>query len=304
MPRRADRRRAALALTGLALALGAALWQPGGGQRAEAAHTSNPKGHYWTDGAVTTTRLWFHVNIWTQPCTGRGCPQPPVVTDRSHCTLRGTDPDNVDSDGCGHSRDDWSWGGHGGCVTVDGNRHCHNDDMGQIEHFCVGGSASTVTAAAHCGTWTACENGTLTGSDPPTGCTPCAEGLVPNADWSACGPPDCESGKHRHGDGACEDNHPPEVGPDCETGLTAEVTVTWTYHNAAGDNTGGSKICGPDDDDDGDDGPVAVVCVSGQHSHAPAVPGGPHRLPADPCGAVLHLVLGRVMVAGPRRSFC
>ena len=57
--------------------------------------------------------------------------------------------------------------------------------------------------------------------------------------------PDCEDGQHRHGaTGACGPDHPYGWGgPVCATDLTEDTTVEWVYHNAAGADTDGEKIC-------------------------------------------------------------
>lgn len=94
----------------LAAAAAAAMLQPAppGPVYATSHDAASNPGSYWVPGTVTTTKLWFHVNIWTQ--TGDGVNGSPgeTRTDHSGCPLRGTTAANVDSEGCGHSRKDWT----------------------------------------------------------------------------------------------------------------------------------------------------------------------------------------------------
>ena len=78
---------------------------------------------------------------------------------------------------------------------------------------------------------------------------------------------DCDPGQHRHGSGVCEPNHDPE--PDCPTDNTAPVTLSWTEHDSAGNDVRKQKTCPVPE-------PPVVEdnCGSGEHRHAPAVPGG------------------------------
>lgn len=120
------RRRAGGALMSVALAAGAWYLAPGS---ASADHGPAPSAaHYWAPGESTTTWMWRHVNVWTQPCTGRGCTQT-TKTDTTECRLRAASAAAVPDEGCGHSRDGWSWAGHGSGT---------GDNLGEPETTCAG----------------------------------------------------------------------------------------------------------------------------------------------------------------------
>ena len=89
-------------------------------------------------------------------------------------------------------------------------------------------------------------------------------------------PEECPDSQHRHNTETCGADHPVET---CIQGIAVTSTGTWTnpvtHTGEDADGHGDRTLPGcPDDDDDDDDGPVAEVCISGQHSHAAAVPGG------------------------------
>ena len=76
-----------------------------------------------------------------------------------------------------------------------------------------------------------------------------------------CDPPECSDGQHKHGTDQCHADH----APPCITGLASDQTGSWTPTP----NHGHASVTLPGCD------PVTVTnCGSGQHSHAPAVPGG------------------------------
>ena len=82
-----------------------------------------------------------------------------------------------------------------------------------------------------------------------------------------CGVPRCPDGQHRHGaTGACGDDHPHGPrGPVCATGLTVDTTVQWVYHNTAGADTDGEKICPRAGSGGGGGAPQGVDCAATQN---------------------------------------
>ena len=78
-----------------------------------------------------------------------------------------------------------------------------------------------------------------------------------------CPVTECRAGQHKHGTDPCHADH----APPCITGLASDQFRPWTPTP----NHGHASVTLPGCD------PVTVTsCGSGQHSHAPAVPGG-HR---------------------------
>lgn len=192
------------------------------------------------------------------------------------CQARGTTWQSAESSGCPRTHT------LGGDWTFKSHRTDPTPIPGQSTHHCQI-TNSEVSDPSHCGTWVL---------------------------------PDCDPDQHRHGTGVCEADHDPE--PDCPADNTAPVTLSWTEHDSAGNDTTRQKTCPVPECDPGEhkhgtgeceadhtpppcidnlpadqtgswtpdhDGHASVTlngcdpvtsCGSGQHNHAPAVPGG-HR---------------------------
>lgn len=288
--------RACLCAFGLAAVLVSAIGPPAHERAAEAArHEDRPKGEVWVAASVVsseTTWEWEHVNLWRcgrSRCdnsyghgTGRGGSNPTEVT--TSCRPRwGTESDAY-AEGCkGHQvgQSGWRFVGHVMCEV--GGVKVHHKETGWETRCAASGAEKqtgkqvddsaryscpvltvTVSDPAHCGQWSECTGNTVPNA-AKTACTPCTAPQRPSLDGETCVTPSCPDvdgqPQHRHGTGECEAAHPPRVGPDCEAGLTAEVTVTWTYHDSSGDNAQGSKICGPPDSGGGGGGGGADLSV-------------------------------------------
>ena len=287
--------RACLCAFGLAAVLVSAVGPPAHERAAEAAHEDDRAGWVWVSASVdrsATTWQWEHVNLWrcgALTCdnsaghgTGRGGSNPTEVT--TSCRPRAGTDTAAESEGCGGHQvgsSGWRFVGHVMCEV--GGVKVHHNETGWRTRCAASGaekqtgkqvdgsarySCPTVNGAisdtAHCGTWSECTGNTVPNSTK-TACTPCTAPQRPSNDGETCVTPSCPDvdgqPQHRHGTGACEADHPPRVGPDCEAGLTAEVTVTWTYHDSSGNNAQGSKVCGPPDSGGGGGGGGADMSV-------------------------------------------
>lgn len=95
---------------------------------------------------------------------------------------------------------------------------------------------------------------------------PCPSGQEADPDNpDRCRVRSCDRGKHRHGTGECKDDHPhTSVGPGCDPAVTADTTVRWVYHDSSGNDTDGSKICGPPESPNRDDGRTCQTFVDGE----------------------------------------
>lgn len=280
-------RRAWALIAAAAAVLAAAVGPPANETPAEAAsHSQRPNGAVWVPDSVTagaSTWEWEHVNLWE--CTARICTPSTVVAEvgagkfgdkkTSDCQNRGADA--AAAGGCGgHSAGGgWAFRGHVMCYAG-GDTPAHavpssprtgtamppgcsgqtrvtgSQIAGSAQHSCPG--VGTVSDTAHCGAWTACGSGNVPNA-AKTSCEPCPAGQRPTNDRESCETPTCPTGQHRHGAGACEADHAHgSTGPPCPSGLTADRTVTWTYHDASGNNAAGSKICAAEDSGGGGGG--------------------------------------------------
>ena len=277
-PKPAPRRtalRAAVCAFGLAAVLVSAIGPPAQEPTAEAAsHEARPNGSIWVSTAVVasaTTWEWTHTNLWR--CDARlGCDDsagigPPSAV-RGATTSTTCDPlpraataGAAYSAGCGGHKpgsSGWKFTGHDTANTgqrVDGSAlySCPTE-------------THPISDPAECGDWQACGSNRVPNA-AKTACRPCPSGQQPTLDGEDCETPTCPTGQHRHGAGACQADHPPRVGPDCATGLTSDVTVTWTYHDNSGNDVQGSKICGPSGGGGGGGGgggPDGSVCAARQ----------------------------------------
>ena len=271
--------RAAVCAFGVAAALVSAVGPPARESPAEAAHEDDRPGEVWVSASVVTSETtwqWEHVNLWTcwpgplcNDSAGIGSGTAGVnASETTDCQPRAANEGAAERRGCeGHNAggSGWAFVGHVMCV-VGGVRVHHNQTGWEARCAADGAEKQTgkqvdgtavyscpvvgaVSAPAHCGDWSECTGNTVPNSTK-TACSPCGANERPSADGETCEIQDCPDtadgqSQHRHGAGACEPDHPPRNGPDCETGLTSDVTVTWTYHDASGNNATGSKICGP-----------------------------------------------------------
>ena len=275
---------------GLAAVLVSAVGPPSQEPAAGAArHEDRPKGEVWVSASVVraeTTWEWEHVNLWN--CAALTCDNTAGVgteaggrrndkTTIPSCRPRTGTERAAYSEGCrGHNagQSGWRFVGHVMCVV--GGVRVHHNETGWETRCAASGAVKrtgaqvddsaryscpvltvTVSDPAHCGDWSECTGNTVPNA-AKTACAPCTAPQRPSNDGETCVTPSCPDvdgqPQHRHGAGACEAAHPPRVGPDCEAGLTSEVTVTWTYHDNSGNNAQGSKICGPPDSGGGGGG--------------------------------------------------
>lgn len=268
--------RAAVCAFGLAAVLVAAVGPPAQESPAEAAsHEDRPAGSVWAAGtAGAATWQWTHTNLWV--CDRAVCDDSAGIgqgsarrgaTESTTCAPlpRAATESAAYAAGCnGHKpgNSGWRFTGHDDANTG-------SKVPGSALYACTA-TGAPVSDPAHCGAWAACSSTTVPNT-ARAACVPCPPGQEPDpGDRDSCRVSCSSSGQHRHGTGECEDNHPyGAAGPDCPTGNTVLVTRTWTYHNAAKENTSGSKRC----------------CPSGQHLHGsgacgpdyaaePACPGG------------------------------
>ena len=305
MPRRAALR-AAVCAFGLAAVLVSAIGPPAQERTAEAAsHEARPNGSIWVSTAVVasaTTWQWTHTNLWR--CDARlGCdysagigPSAGDVYGATASTIcdplpRAATAGAAYSAGCGGHKpgsSGWTFTGHDNANTgqrVDGSAlySCPTE-------------THPISNPADCGDWQACGSNRVPNA-AKTACRPCPSGQQPTLDGEDCETPSCPTGQHRHGTGACQANHPPRVGPDCETGLTADVTVTWTYHDSSGNDVRGSKVCGPPGGGGGGGGGAdQTVCAATQTLYWPF---GKSWTWGRALGAVSTAVVGRTRIQTP-----
>ena len=256
--------RACLCAFGLAAVLVSAIGPPAHERAAEAAHEDDRPGWVWVSASVdssATTWQWTHRNLWR--CDRGRCNDSAGIgpssgarrgaTDFTDCEPRAATQGAAFSEGCGgHNpgNSGWTFTGHDDAHT--GQRV---DDSAR--YSCPVLSVA-ISDTAHCGDWSECTGNTVPNSTK-TACSPCGANERPSADGETCEIQDCPDtadgqSQHRHGTGDCEADHPARNGPDCDPSLTADVTVTWTYHDASGDNATGSKVCGPIGDGGGGGG--------------------------------------------------
>ena len=251
--------RASLCAFGLAAVLVSAVGPPAHERAAGAAsHEARPPGKVWVSASVVssaTTWQWTHTNLWR--CDARlGCdnsanigPSAGDVYGATASTIcdplpRAATAGDAYRAGCGGHKpgsSGWTFTGHDNANTgqrVDGS----------AEYSCPV-ITEPVSDPAHCGDWEEC-TGNEVPNEAKTACTPCGANERPSTDGETCEIQDCPDtadgqSQHRHGTGACQADHPPRNGPDCDPSLTSDVTITWTYHDASGNDQTGSKICGP-----------------------------------------------------------
>lgn len=285
--------RRGLCMLTAAAALAAAL-HPAAPRPALALHDTAPKGEYWTAGAYAPTQ-WKHTNQWE--CVGKEKTKPGtgekynVQCERrtlgdSGQVLEAAEHGTVhtvfcivyeENGGCGHSGivdPNWAWRWKS---TPGGPLNGHSVANAEVSNSYVctvgGATISGVTSQAHCGTWTECRDGTLTGGVPPTGCAPCPDGQIPNADWSACEDPPGEEepepcaadgSEHRHDGGECGPDHSP---PGCLDAVAEGETGQYPDH--VGPAADGHRAAVPGCPDY----VPTVACAAGEHRHAAAAGG-------------------------------
>ena len=275
---------------GLAAVLVSAVGPPSQEPTAEAArHEDRPKGEVWVAASVdstATTWEWEHVNLWN--CAALICDNTAGVgteaggrrndkTTIPSCRPRTGTERAAYSEGCrGHDAGDSGWDFVGHVMCLIGDVMVHHNETGWETRCAASGAVKrtgaqvadsalyscpgvgAVSDPAHCGEWSEC-TGNEVPNEAKTACTPCGANERPSTDGETCEIQDCPDtadgqSQHRHGTGACEADHPARNGPDCDPSLTSDVTVTWTYHDASGDNATGSKVCGPIGDGGGGGG--------------------------------------------------
>ena len=288
---------------------------------------SNP-GYEWVSAAdqVVTTDNYWHNNHWicyNQAAINRvtgvvthGCTSS-IGTDSATtgnnpttttiCHARGTDRGDANSNGCNNGHDP------SGGWTFNGHWTRRGKIAGSTLHHCPV-TGKNVTDPSHCGTWVElCP----AGSDPAVehrhetgtghrGCethTPpvCIDNLPADQTrtWApghghagqqinGCGLDLCPAGQHRHGSGDCEPDHQDRV---CEDPVTVPVTLTWTGHDADGNDVTKTLDCEPPVCEAGQilQNGVCVDCPAGQSPNADGsacepdqCPPGQHRHTSDP----------------------
>ena len=231
-------RRAGLLIGALATALATALWQPAPDDAA-ATHGSAPAGQYWASGTTATTWLWEHINIWSQPCTGRGC-RTSTNWDTTRCRPRAATPESAQAEGCGgHQRPGWTWDRHG-CGTAT-TAACRN--LGEAIQTCAARGGAVVSDASHCGTWTACGDDEIVNS-AGDGCEDAPPAPPPTSEDPPDDPPDDDDDD----DGGTETVTPPPPTPTpppgqvCTTWVDGEC-INWATPAPSGPGAGGSRPC-------------------------------------------------------------
>lgn len=265
---------------------------------------SNP-GHYRVAGEVSWGK-YIHYNKWrcTAPRVRVGNIWEPggcgkvnegglELLDGITDSVEYTDCEvDTSTGGCGHQASNgWMWDRT--TPGVNNGHHTANTGKPGSRQCTVGAKTFSIADdATTCGDWVPCTDGVLTGGDPPTGCTPCAEGYGPNGTWTAC-EPRCTVAQHKHaaevagGHTDCQAAHRPP--PDhCVPGVDRDDLGEWTPGHDGADTDGHTVfVAGCDEPDDVDDPPPTpepltpepltpeppVPCSGGEHRHAQAAGG-------------------------------
>lgn len=329
---------AVLAASASAAALLAAA--PPGPVFADHVDTNSRPGHTWQVGTSshTTWKNGYHTNNWVcRPGQGaRWCQNSLIAPDdgqglfdttangrasaghtgKSSCPLNRPPVDN--DAGCGHgNRGGWEFTGHSSmpnpgtpdiylCNFPDDTDHPnHGSYVDDLHTECSGW-----VALPECPTGHRHGSGECVPDHEPEPACPTDNTAPVTLSWTehdsagndttkqkTCPVPDCPAGQHRHGSGDCEPNHQDRV---CDEPVTVAVTLTWTGHDADGNDVTKTLDCEPpvceagqilqngvcvdcpagqSPNADGsacepDPVPPAPVCGSGEHNHLAAVPGG------------------------------